>query len=123
MLAMNLAILLLLVALSVEINGQSHGDLFPCPDIMVNLSRKPIEASSTCGDSNISVEYCYDDNSKMQCNICENETEFSARNAVDENGTTHWISRPGVEAVNLTVNLLQVWNVYDLYCMHITRTV
>jgi len=107
---MNVAILLLLVILSGGLNGQFDGD--QCPNVEIDLSRKPINASSTCGDSKSStnVQYCYKNATTgvSQCRTCENEEDVSARNVLNADLTSYWVSRPGVEAVNLTVDLVQV---------------
>ena len=90
---MNAAILLLFFILrSVQVNGKSEG-ADRCPDVNIDLSRKPIVASSTCGDTSLT---------------CEIDDDVNVTNVVDGNPTNHWISRPGVEAVNVTVDLVQV---------------
>ena len=87
----------------------SNNDRCQSPDTL-DLSRNPVTASSTCGDDNFS-QYCYVNltDSKIQCRTCEQEEEVQASNVVDNQASTHWISRPGLEAVNLTVDLIQVF--------------
>ena len=105
---MNIAnLLLLVIAISGSESSSKSDDR--CPTVnALDLSKKRVYASSTCGDSNSSSQYCYGSSSTIQCSTCENEDEVNVRNAVDHNPMTHWISRPGLEAVNLTVDLLQV---------------
>lgn len=111
---MKVAVFLLLVGLCVELNGDqnlNNDDLDNrCPNIGVDLSRKHINASSTCGDNNSSNQYCYVDTT-IQCSTCESKEEFDIVNAVDNDTHSHWISRPGLRVVNITVDLLQVYNV------------
>lgn len=113
---MNAAVLLLLVILSVELKGEfeASGD-DRCPEVTVNLTRKPAFASSTCGDDNFR-QYCYLDStdSRMRCRTCQNKDDVNASNVVDDDPGSQWISRPGLEAVNLTVDLVQVHNVHAL---------
>ena len=109
---MNVAILLpLLVIFGIE--GQMPSDYDEdydeCPEISLDLRRTRVIASSTCGDDNFR-QYCYVNSTdlKMQCRTCTHEEEVRASNVVDNNANSHWISRPGLEMVNFTVDLMQV---------------
>ena len=105
---MNVAILLpLLVIFGVE--GQMPSDYEECPVISLDLRRTRVIASSTCGDDNFR-QYCYVNSTdlKMQCKTCTREEEVRASNVVDNDANSHWISRPGLEMVNFTVDLMQV---------------
>ena len=106
---MDVVVLLLLTILSVK--GQmTSTDYNECTPITLDLSRSPVTASSTCGDDNVR-QYCYVNSTDhtMQCKTCEHEEDARASNVVDSDLNNYWISRPGLEAVNLTVDLIQVF--------------
>ena len=85
-----------------------------CPTFnTLDLGRKHVFASSTCGDNDSSSQYCYG-SPTIQCNTCDDEDEVNVRNVIDGNLTSHWISRPGVTTANLTVDLLGV-------CVYMTK--
>ena len=107
---MDVVVLLLLTIFSVKGQMTSSDYDEGCPSITVDLSRSPVTASSTCGDDNFS-QYCYVNSTDqtMQCRTCEHEEEARASNVVDSDANSQWISRPGLEAVNLTVDLIQVF--------------
>ena len=113
---MNITRLLLLVITISRSRGESESSDDRCRTLnALDLSRKNIFASSTCGDSNSSSQYCYGSSPTIQCSTCENEDEVDVRNAIDRDTSTHWISRPGLEAANLTLDLIQV-----CMCTHTT---
>ena len=98
---MSLAASLLILATSfVQLNGH----ICPSDQITLDLTKKIIVAGSTCED----VEYCYDDpqTGLKECSTCSDSVNVD--NILDSNLTTHWISQPGVTAVNLTLDLIQV---------------
>lgn len=107
-LRMNTAILLLLVISITGSESSSEPD-DRCPTLSaLECLNFRILASSTCGDNNSSSQYCYGSSPTIQCSACENENDVNVSKAVDLNPSTHWISRPGLEAANLTVDLIQV---------------
>ena len=110
---MDVAILLVLLTAIFSVEGQMISDYDRCPTIAgpaFEMLGNPVTASSTCGDDNFS-QYCYvnSTDSKMHCSTCEQEEEVRPSNVVDDQPSTHWVSRPGLEAVNLTVDLIQVF--------------
>ena len=113
---MDVVVLLLLTIFSVKGQMTSSDDDEECPpttlELSLDLSRSLVTASSTCGDDNFK-QYCYVNSTDqtMQCRTCEHEEEARASNVVDSDPNSHWISRPGLEAVNLTVDLIQVLTV------------
>jgi len=90
--------------------GQSfvllNGHICPNEEIVIDMTKKTILASSTCEDA----EYCYDDpqTGLKECTTCTSRQLVDVSNIIDGNITTHWISQPGVAAVNLTLDLIQV---------------
>lgn len=110
---LNMDVVVLLILTIFSVKGQmTFSDYDRCPELeTLDLSRNRVTASSTCGDDNF-TQYCYNstaDHSMMQCRTCEQEEEVRASNVIDNEPSTHWISRPGLEAVNLTVDLIQVF--------------
>ena len=106
---MNVAILLLLLVIF-GVEGQMPSDDYgECPVISQDLRRTRAIASSTCGDDNFR-QYCYVNSTdlKMQCRTCTRQEEVRASNVLDNDANSHWISRPGLEMVNFTVDLMQV---------------
>ncbi|XP_065911651.1 laminin-like protein lam-2 isoform X2 [Dysidea avara] len=101
---MSLAASLLILATSfVQLNGH----ICPSDQITLDLTKKIIVAGSTCED----VEYCYDDpqTGLKECSTCSDSVNVD--NILDSNLTTHWISQPGVTAVNLTLDLIQPFQI------------
>ena len=114
------AILLLLI-ISISGNESSSEPDDRCPTLSaLDCLNFRILASSTCGDNNSSNQYCYGSSPTIKCSACENEDDVNVRNAVDLDPSTHWISRPGLEAANLTVDLIQV--VYVCYLTNVGRS-
>jgi len=100
------AALLLVVTLG-QFFAQLNGQVCPKDLTPLNLTKKTIVASSTCQDT----EYCYDNSltGLKECSNCSERHLVDVSNIVDGNVSTHWISLPGVVAVNVTLDLVQVW--------------